>query len=243
MISLLTFGHLVVFVFLIAYRGTRTRSRALDYFIVARLFHGIGWLLISQRGMWPDILTAFVANPVLMFGVAAESIAFITYRERSRLVERVFLGLAAMLTIIFLLFARTPPFILAFASAAAFLLELPTAVIILKRSRQSVLLRVVGTLRGLASLSLLVRSFAGFLAILDYRVTQGRLQASFYVPVFAVLLAGGTAMALLLKEVDERSLRESYETYDTLFRSIPSAVVLSDPETGFVLDTIPNAWI
>lgn len=56
--------------------------------------------------------------------------------------------------------------------------------------------------------------------------------------VFA-LFAGSTSMVLLLKEQDERALQESYDKYDVLFRSDLSAVFLSDPQTGVVLEANP----
>lgn len=49
-------------------------------------------------------------------------------------------------------------------------------------------------------------------------------------------------MVLLLKEEDERALRESHEKYDALFRSNPSAVFLSDPEAGTILEANPQCF-
>ena len=82
MISLLGFGHLLMLVLLLAYRRGRPRGRAFNFFMAARVLQGVGWVLISYRGVWPDVLTADAANISLIMGVATESIAFISYRER-----------------------------------------------------------------------------------------------------------------------------------------------------------------
>ncbi|MFW5827872.1 MAG: sensor histidine kinase, partial [Alkalispirochaeta sp.] len=240
MISLLGFGNLLVLVFLVTYRGFGHRSSALDWFMAARILQGVAWILIVARGQWADVLSVYGGNIALLFGVATENIAFATYRERSRTVERLFLGIAAVGTVAFLLFARTPALILAVGSSAGFVLELLITIIVFRRFRESRLLGVLGVLLGVLSISMLVRSVAGFTLGLNYTAVRSVLQSAFYLPVFALFLAGTPVLTLLLKEENEREVRESHEKYDVLFRSTPSAVFLSEADTGIILEANPQ---
>ncbi|MFW5695294.1 MAG: sensor histidine kinase [Alkalispirochaeta sp.] len=240
MMVLIAFGHFLILLFLLAYQWGKNRSRAFNFLIAARVLHGIGWALISARGVYADWLSAGVGNVALIFGVAVESIAFLTYRERSRRVEGVFLTIASVGSALFVIAARTPPLIVGFGGAVAFLLNTPLAILLIKRSRGSVLLKVAGALFAVASGALLVRSVYGFLGVLDFRVNQAPLQSSFYLPVFSVLLTSSIALVLLLKEQDEKEIRVSHEKYNTLFRSNPSAIILAEPESGVVLEANPQ---
>ncbi len=242
MISLLAVGHLLILVFVLAYHGLRSgKHRALVYFMVSRLLHGIGWILILNRGVWPDLLTIYGGNIFLIFGTAAESVAFISHRRRSPSTERSFLAAAAAGSLVFVLFARSPTLIVGVGAVVAGLLTAATAVILLRQSPESILLRFVGILYGILTLSFAIRALYGFLGVLEHSLSQATLQSIFYLPVFALLFAGSTAMVLLLKEQDERALQESYEKYDVLFRSNLSAVFLSDPQTGVVLEANPRS--
>ena len=240
MISLLGFGNLLLLVLLLAYRRKRPRSAAFDYFILARFLHGLGWIFVAARGSWPVLITVAAANISLILGVAAENIAFLSYHERSRSRERYFISCAVVGSLIFLIFARTPSLIIAVGALVALSLDLPTAFILLKRSRESSFVAFMGVLFAAVSGAFVVRMIAGFRGVLDYTVSQGLIQSSFFLPVFTVLLAGSPALVLLLKGEDERALRESNEKYNTLFRSTPSAVFLSEPDFGIILDANPQ---
>ncbi|TVR94783.1 MAG: PAS domain S-box protein, partial [Spirochaetaceae bacterium] len=240
MASLLGFGNLLLLTLLLAYRRHRPRHVAFDYFMLARLLQGMGWIFISARGTWPDLITVAPANMSLLFGVAAESIAFLSYRERSQSRERYFVSCAVVGSVIFLVFARTPPLIVAVGALAALSMEIPTAFMLLKRTRESSLVGFMGVLFTVISATFVVRMVSGFQGVLDYTVRQAALQSSFYLPVFTVLLAGSPAMVLLLKQEDERALGESNEKYNALFRYTPSAVFLSEPDSGIILDANPQ---
>ncbi|GEM_PF-3171763 len=236
MISLMGFGHLLMLVLLLAYRGGRPRGRAFNFFLAARVLQGVGWVLISYRGVWPDFLTADAGNISLILGVAAENIAFISYRERWVRLERFFLSVAGLGALVFVVFARTPHLIVGIGAAVALVLHLPTAIVLLRRRHESAILRVMGVLFAIVSAAFVVRMIAGFRGTLEFAVSPALVQSSFFLPVFAILLAGSIAMALLLKEEDERALRDSREKYNALFHSTPSAVFLSEPESGVVLE-------
>ena len=240
MISLLGFGNLLLLVLLLAYRRNRPRSTAFDYFILARLLHGLGWIFITARGTWPVLITVAAANISLILGVAAENTAFLSYRERSRSRERYFISCAVVGSLVFIIFARTPSLIIAVGALVALSLDIPTAFILLKRSRESSLVAFMGVLFATVSAAFVVRMMAGFQGVLDYTVSQGVIQSSFFLPVFTVLLAGSPALVLLLKGEDERALRESNEKYNALFRSTPSAVFLSEPDSGIILEANPQ---
>lgn len=241
MMVLIAFGHFLILLFLLAYQGGKNRSPAFNFLIAARLLHGVGWAIISARGVYADWLSAGVGNIALIFGVATESIAFITYRERSPRVVWVFLTIAVAGSALFVIAARTPTLIVALGGAVAFVLNAPLAILLIKRSRGSVLLKVAGALFAVAAVALLVRSVYGFLGVLDFRVNQTPLQSSFFLPVFSVLLTSSIALVLLLKEQDEKEIRVSHEKYDTLFRSNPSAIFLAEPDSGVVLEANPQA--
>lgn len=242
MISLLAVGNLLILVFVLAYHGLRSgKHRALIYFMVSRLLLGVGWILILNRGVWSDLLTIYGGNLFLIFGVATESVAFISHRGRSPSTERSFLAAAAAGSLLFVLFARSPSLIVGVGGVAAGLLTAATTVILLRQSRETILLRFVGILYGILTLSFAIRALYGFLGVLEHSVSQATLQSIFFLPVFAVFFAGSTAMVLLLKEQDERALQESYDKYDVLFRSNLSAVFLSDPQTGVALEANPRS--
>jgi len=240
MISLLGFGNLLLLTLLLAYRRHRPRHGAFDYFMLARLLQGLGWIFISARGTWPDLITVATANMSLLFGVAAENIALLSYRERSRSRERYFLSCAVVGSLVFLALARTPSLVIAVGALAALFIEAPTAFMLLRRSRESSLVGFMGVLLTVISAAFVVRMMSGFQGVLDYTVTHAALQSSFFLPAFTVLLAGSPAMVLLLKQEDERALRESNEKYNTLFRYTPSAVFLSEPDSGVILDANPQ---
>ena len=241
-ISLLVFGYILVLAFLLGYRGVRSGSRALDHYIISRVLYAAGWFLISYRGQWPDVLTVHGGNIPLIFGIACEGIAFITYRGASRSLEQTFFGTALAGSLLFVLFARTPTLVIGVGAVVGFVLTLLIAAILLKRAKEGMLVALVGVLFAVVSLSFLLRAFYGFGGLLEFGVSESVLQSIFYLPVFANLLAGSTAMVLLLKEEDERAVRESHAKYDTLFQSTPAAFFLSEPETGIVLEANPQCY-
>lgn len=242
MINLLGFGHLLVLILLLAYQSHRVRPGPLNFFMVARLLQGIGWILIPYRGVLPNPLTIHAANILLLYGAALEGIAFSTYREKGVYKEHRYVAIATIGSLLFVVLARAPSHYLVISSVTAFFIDSLLSFSLLRRRRETALLRIVGTVFGVVAVSLAVRAFFGLYDTLDISVSNNIVQTFFFLSAFAALLVGGTAIVLLLKQEEDRALNESLKKYDTLFSSTPMTVLMYDPDTGIIHEVNPQCF-
>ncbi|MDX9871049.1 MAG: hypothetical protein RBT41_01365 [Clostridia bacterium] len=94
MLIILVLGHFFTGVLMIVYTSQHKRSKAVNTFLLSKLFQLLGWILIGLRGLIPSLVLIAVANSVLFIGAALELIAFMILKNSyTKVVRRAYTAL------------------------------------------------------------------------------------------------------------------------------------------------------
>lgn len=75
LVIILIAGHIVMNLLLTADLVSKKSTLGDKLFLLGKFIQLMGWITISQRGQWPEWLSLFGANGLLLCGSALESIA------------------------------------------------------------------------------------------------------------------------------------------------------------------------
>ena len=83
-IILLFWGNLIFACILTIFKSKSIPQRLYRQFITAKILQSVAWLLLGQRGVIPDLFSAYIGNTFLSAGLAFEALASIRHTFYSR---------------------------------------------------------------------------------------------------------------------------------------------------------------
>lgn len=217
-IFLLWTGNLVFVTLLVSYRYGQAKKLSISLFGFARLLQAVGWMLMWQRGVIPDVYSVFLGNAGLFVGFALEGLAIMSIEER-RPRRDIMYGAAALLAVIvdlILYNLRSPNIKIAIASLVAMSFFVPPSFSFLFGGRSSVLRRILGVFY----MAFCVMSVARAVAALSSAgvftlMTPNTAQSFAFLSLFLLLVFGVIGYMFL---IGEKSNREQARIEDALRR-------------------------
>jgi len=235
-ITLLIAGNLCLVAILAAYRSKFVLTRPYRQFISGKFIQAFAWTLLSLRGVIPDIISADIGNSFLIFGFTYEVIAFTTINKLSRMWEYIYFSIALLGIIIFWVFAASPSFRIIIASSVTIILFGTLSVTLILRQNSSRLNIVMGIFCSFFCLLHLYRVIFAFRFPEFSLMSQNIIQTAAFLPMFVLMLAGGIAFLLVLKEREDKMLSESEEKFFKVFLSAPNAILVTRLTDGLITE-------
>jgi PAS domain S-box len=230
-LALLVVSNLGVFCILLAYRRPRGAELPLRLFLAGTGDHAIAWALLSQRGLWPDLLSVYVGNSILLCGFGLECLAIASAEERSAALDRLFSGVTAAGIVGFCAFAGSPNGRVAAASLATCGIFAVLSAVLFLSKRTSALRLVMASVAALYCVAHVARAAYSIRAGSGFGLlSPATVQTAAFLPLFLFLVGGTVGFILLLKEKGDRALRDSEEQYRSLVERASEAVVIGQDE-------------
>jgi signal transduction histidine kinase len=200
-------GNLTSVGVLVSYSTSLAQKTPYRRFVLGKAFQTLAWLLISLRGLIPDLVSAYVGNTFLFIGFALEMLGFISIDGPKKRWDSVY-GLITLVTsLIFWVIAITPNQRVVVASLNSMVLYAPVAYYLVRYSRGSRLRQVVGGMFALLAVLLVFRALDAALAKIEYTVlTYSVIQVFSFLVLYLIMLLSYISFLLLLKTRDDQQL-------------------------------------
>ncbi|MCE1189204.1 MAG: PAS domain-containing sensor histidine kinase [Ignavibacteria bacterium] len=236
-VFLLFAGNITSAVVLFAYKASELHGRAYKTFMHGKLLQGIAWLLLSFRGGIPDLLSVYLGNSLLIFGFCFEALAINAvpnYRENR---EKVLIGIAVTSVVGFDIFANTPGLRVSIASLITCIFFFIAGLKLLYRGKESALHATIGILYFGNGLIHFIRSATYFLAPESITLlSPGLVQTLSFLAAYILVFTSTIGFLLIIKKYDDEVLRTSEIKFSKVFHLSPSAVALTEFESGKVVE-------
>ena len=240
-ILLLASTNFIIIILALAYFKSNTESfQSIKYFLFARCFQSLAWILLFLRGHSPEILSINLANSLLLFGFAFDAFSFLKIMNQlSSQAYKYLLTLIFILVFLFNLITfvfNYPGIRVATFSLLSFLITIyPIVRLLFHVSNYSLLVRLI-LLINMIFLGSLVWRFIWGMNNLNFNLfTSNNNQALTFFSAFSLTLFGSFGFLLLSKENTDNKLIE-LASKDSLtgilnrrsfLEQIPSKIALS----------------
>lgn len=205
MLIILVLGHFFTGVLMIAYTSQHKRSKAINTFLLSKLFQPLGWVLVALRVLIPSMVLVVVANSVLFIGAALELIAFMILKNSyTKTVKRAYISLLIGCIAVFIAataYGFTENIRITFTSSiTAILMVFPIYKLFADRG-SSILQKVIAVFYGCTIIFLLIRSYAALTTNVDMNLASTSIYNTWlFLSFYVVILTGSTGFILLDKE-------------------------------------------
>lgn len=201
LIGVLIIGHLLVCCLFLADFAEQGKSGRDNVFIGAKLAQLIGWCLISQRAVWPDVYTFSIANLLMIGGHACEAFALTSLKTTALQRWKVTYLLATGIAYGFLLtdaveFRCKTAVIMAII---ALFYQVPGAYLLFSTERRSLLQNIVGLMCTLLCVAGLWRA-AYLWNLLQYDLFAAAAAQTGVLSMRIVMLFSGSMGYILIKK-------------------------------------------
>lgn len=207
-LQLLVIGNLLAMAMVLAYEKRASSPGPVRLFVLSKMLQATGWTLICLRGSIPLVLSAHVGNPLIMAGFALEvGLVLIPWRLHSPI--NILLALQVVLgSVLLWIFGTTPASLVTISGSVVAIIYATGGVALLRDAEASRVQKLTGILFLIFLPIMLLR--VGHYATTDAGLlTPSVIQSLTFVVQFSFLLIGTLAFLLLMKEADDRRLKES----------------------------------
>jgi len=230
-LTLLFIGNFVVIVVMALYGSIAGERSAYWHFIGGKALQGSAWILLTLRGEIPDIVSAYVGNTLLLYGLALEAYVLTSVGRGRRRRELIFVSIATVGVVLFWTLASTPGLWVGYASATAVAIFIPASVFMIFDAPSSSMRKAIGAFYGLICVVLAIRSWNGFFEGGAFvLMSKSIVQSLSFITMFVVLVFGGSGFLLLLKEQADKRIVRSEEKYRTLVEKATEAICIFQDE-------------
>lgn len=205
LLIILILGHISTGILIVTYAGGINKSRAINVFLLAKLFQSTAWAMYLGRAFMHSMVLKVCSNAILFIGVVFELVAFMILKGSfSETKKRVLIGLLAVCSVIFIsvvAFNTSESIKIAVISlVGAVLISLPVYVLYTDRS-SSLLQKLITVVYSSTVLFLLGRSYYAMKFDIELRLSSTEFfNVGLFLMLYLVMFAGGIGFILLDKE-------------------------------------------
>lgn len=197
---LLFFGNLIIAGMLTFYSGASITHSVNRKYLNGKLLQSLAWLLLALRGSIPDIISAHLGNSILLAGLALEALAMISVERENNRWGYYYAAWVTAFVIIFFGFARQSNEYVYVSSIFAAGIFLSVGILILYKSKRTVLRHSLSVVYLAACGILLVRSINAYLDA-NYRLMSNEFSQNLtFLLTFFLMIISGSGFLLLLRE-------------------------------------------
>ncbi len=253
-IFLLFLGNLIVIITLAAYRKNAIQSANYLYFLLGKMLQAIGWLLIAERNILPNLYSAYWGNSILMAGFTLEIIAITTIDQPNPRWQRFSAIICAGGILGFWLLTVTPNQWVIESSFANFLIYSVASIYLLRQSNRSSLRISMGLVYLLYGVILFIRGVASFTSKDITLLSNNLIQYLSYITPFFVMLFGSLGFSLLHREKIDAKLLQANQALSSANASltveieerkqVEAALQLSEEKYRFLAEGMKDViWV
>ena len=232
----LAVGNLVFGLILQLFQFGAERPQRIPFLATGKLLQGVGWLLLYERGVLPDVLSFTLGNIVLIVGTAYDSWAM--YRISQRPVSRALQLTSAAGTVVLCILA-TPLSAAGRVAVTSFIVMIFFALggraMLSSPSGNSLLRRYVGWSMWLMVAVISVRGAWATLAPENFTLfASNTIQLITFATLYYLMLTNGFGLLLLAKQSADRQLRESEARFRSYFELPLIGITITSPDKGWL---------
>lgn len=205
MLIILILGHFTTGILVISYTAKHNKSKAVDVFLLSKLFQSAAWIMLGLRVITPSMVLKIAGNYVLFIGAALELIALLILKDSfTGTKKKACIGLLIACTIVFILVAAcntTESTRIAFASVITAVMMAFPVYLLYTEKNSSALQKTIAAFYGVTILFLLGRAYAALTSAIDMNLSSTNIFNTWLLLLlYLVMLAGGVGFILLDKE-------------------------------------------
>lgn len=214
LLIILILGHISTGILIVTYAGGINKSRAINVFLLAKLFQSTAWAMYLGRAFMHSMVLKVCSNAILFIGVVFELVAFMILKGSfSETKKRVLIGLLAVCSVIFIsvvAFNTSESIKIAVISlVGAVLISLPVYVLYTDRS-SSLLQKLITVVYSSTVLFLLGRSYYAMKFEIELRLSSTEFfNVGLFLMLYLVMFAGGIGFILLDKEKMDQEIKKA----------------------------------
>jgi len=225
LIFILSVGNLVLGAAILAHRRIPLLERSARLFLAAKFIQSVGWLLLWLRGLIPGFYSIIVGNGLLMAGISFECYSIGTVERGDPLQRGLYSAYAAAGILLLMVFPDSPPARIIVVTSAYIAVYLSLSFFMLRRNRTT--LRVfIGAAGVLFSAALSLRILAAARSPAMNLFTPSLAQSIPLLAIVLILVVGGAGFFFIIKDRDDRLLRESEEQYRSVAENASEAIII-----------------